>query len=428
MSLGISKLRHFSPSLICASAVLLFSSTLFAVEAPVMVTKVDGKKIAGTITSWSPSGLTLKIENSSDGELEISKEQLLNVSWENSSPIEKQSQPCLLLVDDCRLPIKDFTVLNRKANVLTPLAAKAFSIPTEQIRLVQFSLESEATSEIMRALSDARSVGDVLVIKKKSSALDYLTGVVGNVSEEKIEFEWDGEQIPVKRGKVAALAYYHSRKPQQKEILCKLVTRSGAQLSVSDIVFSSGIVQLSTPTGLEIKVPSQDLAQADYSSGKIAYLSDLKPLRRKWTPQIDLPSSAEIILKHGLPREDQSFSGSTLSLSWQATEDHPAKIETYSKGLALRSRSNLLYRVPTGMRRFICLAGIDPETSGEGSVYLTFYADKRIVWEGEIAGDSSPVEINVELGAAKKFRVFVDYGANLDYGDRLHLVEARLSK
>ena len=38
------------------------------------------------------------------------------------------------------------------------------------------------------------------------------------------------------------------------------------------------------------------------------------------------------------------------------------------------------------------------------------------------------MEIDVELGTARRLQLVVDYGENLDYGDRLHLVEARFTK
>ena len=94
----------------------------------------------------------------------------------------------------------------------------------------------------------------------------------------------------------------------------------------------------------------------------------------------------------------------------------------------MRSRTELAYRMPTGMRRFMAIAGIDPATAGQGHVALEIRADDRVLWEGEIDGQRPPVEIDLELGTARRLQLHVDYGENLDYGDRLHLVEARVTK
>jgi hypothetical protein len=45
-----------------------------------------------------------------------------------------------------------------------------------------------------------------------------------------------------------------------------------------------------------------------------------------------------------------------------------------------------------------------------------------------IAGDQTPREIDIDITDKQRLRIFVDYGENLDLGDRLHLVEARLIK
>ena len=102
--------------------------------------------------------------------------------------------------------------------------------------------------------------------------------------------------------------------------------------------------------------------------------------------------------------------------------------KSYAKGLALRSRTLLEYRIPSGMIRFAALAGIDPATASQGKVTLEISADGNLLWQGEIDGGSAPMEINVPLQKARRLRLFVDYGTNLDYGDRLHLVDARLTK
>jgi hypothetical protein len=46
-----------------------------------------------------------------------------------------------------------------------------------------------------------------VIQKRKGQSLDYLTGVVGELTESHLQFQWDGETIPVKRTKIAALAY-----------------------------------------------------------------------------------------------------------------------------------------------------------------------------------------------------------------------------
>ena len=403
-----------------------------AEEILTTVRTVAGEEFTGTIASWSTTGLAIKTLPSSGGRLlEIANEQLLQVSREQASPLPEQQRSYLVLVDGSRLPIDRFEVLEREATISSSLAPDTLKLSTECIDHVRFLADAEPASSNWHELDAKRPAGDVLVIKKKKSAtMEFLTGMIGNVSAEKVDFNWEGDQIPVKRSRIAALAYYHARSPQVAESVCLLTTRDGARLRAMQLMLGAGKMQVTTVCGLALAIPLEHLASADYSAGKSTYLSDLIPIHQKWTPRIGLPPSAELIRKHGQPRRDQSYAGSDLSLAWPETEDGTdrAEVRTYSKGIAVRSRTELHYRLPERMARFVCLAGIDPASAREGSVKLTISGDKRVVWEGPVAGGAAPVEIDVELGRAKELRILVDYGANLDFGDRLHLVEARVRK
>jgi hypothetical protein len=176
-------------------------------------------------------------------------------------------------------------------------------------------------------------------------------------------------------------------------------------------------------------VPLEQLARIDFSTGKITYLSELKASSVRWIPRVAIPKEASTIADYGLPRNNVSFSGSPLSLMW---DDDPLPsrrdVRTYPRGIAVRSRSELVYRIPEGMSRFLLTAGIDPATAAQGHVTLEIRGDDQVLWEGTIDGREPPMEIDVELGAARRLQLVVDYGENLDYGDRLHLVEARFTK
>jgi hypothetical protein len=61
-------------------------------------------------------------------------------------------------------------------------------------------------------------------------------------------------------------------------------------------------------------------------------------------------------------------------------------------------------------------------------VALEIRGDGRLLWQGVVDGRRDPVELEVDLNGARRLQLLVDYGENLDYGDRLHLVEARVTK
>ena len=87
-----------------------------------------------------------------------------------------------------------------------------------------------------------------------------------------------------------------------------------------------------------------------------------------------------------------------------------------------------MYRLPAGFNRFTALAGIDPATTADGNVRLAILADDRSLLETEIAGDQPPQPIDVEIAGAKRLKIVVDFGQNLDTGDWLNLCDAKIVK
>ena len=417
--------KHFFRSQVFAFAIyLVLSSSALAAGPTLVVTQLDGSQFRGELNAWTAEEIVVQTEQET---VTIASPQLLRVEWQHDSPSRKTQETFLELVDGTRLPHQGYEVNKGQATIATSLAGKQpLTLSTDRIAYVQLAIDAPGRKETV-----ANQNGDVLIVrKKKTGNFDTLTGILGEVTLKQVEFTWDGEAIPVKLSKVAAMAYFHARSPATKDPICWLNLRGGAKLPVETLSLAGQKVEVKTISGLSFSVSQEWLQDADFSQGKLAYLSDLQPVEQHWTPRIGLPKSADLIRQHGLPRRDQSFTGSVLALRWPSakTASVEEQTKTFSKGLALRSRTEIRYRLPQGMRRFITLAGIDPETANQGNVTLEIFAGRRSVWQGEIDGNTAPTEIDVPLGNARELRLVVDYGKNLDFGDRLHLIEARLSQ
>ena len=53
------------------------------------------------------------------------------------------------------------------------------------------------------------NVDSDLLVVRKDETLDYHQGVLGDVTDDVVQFELDGEQLAVKRSKVFGLVYHH---------------------------------------------------------------------------------------------------------------------------------------------------------------------------------------------------------------------------
>jgi hypothetical protein len=406
-------------------ALVLLLATAVAEAGDATATLLDGSSAAGQLTAWDKSQIVMETP---EGEREIPLEQLLDLQLAGPAA-ESKPTTGLELIDGTRIRIEQFTAVDRKAVVESPYAKESLEVSTEMIRRAELQPPSDALAALWKQLESREIAGDVLIVSKRDGGLlDYLAGVIGDVSAEEVAFEYDGQKLPVKRAKVAAIAYYHAQERELRPPVCILTLADGSRIPAAAVALDGDRLRLRTPADVRLEAPLADLRRADFSAGKLAYLSDLEPLESKWVPRIAAPG-ATMIAGYGRPRNDISFSGSALTLAWP-DESNPTghDVRTYAKGLAVRSRTDLIYRLPDGMRRFTAVAGIDPAAAEQGHVVLEIRADDRVVWEDEIDGKRPPVEIDVDLGTARRLQFHVDYGRNLDYGDRLHLVEARLTK
>jgi hypothetical protein len=391
-----------------------------------VATTLDGRTINGDIKAWSPKEVVLV---GADGELKLAASELLDVRW---SPDVAEAPAALSVefIDGTRLGYANFTVADRKATITGGHFAKPLVVSRDLIKLVELQPSTPAIAAALADIEQKDAAGDALVVAKRDGqSMDYLTGSVDAVGEDQAKFKWDGEPIQVKRSKIAAIVFYQAKARAVPDALCEVSLTDGSHIAAREVELKGDRVQIKTAAGVELDLPLAELERADFSSGKVTYLSDLKPTEVRWTPRVALPAGASAIAEYGLPRNDLSYSGSPLSLLWKDDVARSRRdVRTYNKGLAIRSRTELIYRLPNGMKRFIAVAGIDPASANQGNVMLTIRGDDGVLWESPIDGKRPPVEIDVELKGTHRMQLLVDYGENLDYGDRLHLVEARVTK
>lgn len=405
--------------------------------APFTFATVEGKQIEGEIVKLSDEGATIRAANG-DSPIELDVSDLLSARREGAKASVAVKPPYVTLVDGSLIHLDRFLLADRRAQL--ELAAGKLDTPIERLKSVQFAARAQPDAEAWRVLDEGKTDGDLLiVIKKDGAAVDYLVGEASRISADEVDFKWDGESIAVKLEKVAAVGFFAGSKPALPNLVATLTLTDGSRLAASNLLLESGLLAVKTASGVELSFPLSDLLDADFSAGKIVYLSDLAPSAVKWSPYVELPSATKELHKSGLPRFDRSFSssiGQGLQLAWFGSPNNAAAsgaelgsgLRSYAKGVAIRSKSELTFRVPDGMHRFVAIAGIDPATRDEGDVDLEIRDDERVIWRGEISGRSAPQEIDVPIGDARRLKIVVDYGRNLDFGDRLHLADARFVK
>jgi hypothetical protein len=421
------------PAVLLLSLVSLLSSA--AKAADITATSLDGSTTAGSLKSWDDGRLVIV---DSSGEHTVATDRLLSARLapaQPSKPIVVSGQTAEL-IDGTLFPIASLKVVGQKAVLEATQQPNGNSTPIEfpitQIEAIRFRPMDAALATQWDEIRALNRVTDLLVVlKRDGQSLDYVEGAVGDISADKVAFKLDGESNAVDRAKVAGIIYYRADRAPQAESRVTLQGKSGLRARAAKIHLAGVNVNLTTPGGIEFDWPIDDIELADFSAGKLMYLSDIEPASENWSPLISLPVGATLANEYGQPRRDRSAFGGLLSVTMKrdaADTGEPGSRRSFNKGISLRSRTEIIYRLPSGFNRFSAIAGVDPAAASTGNLRLAIFADDRPLLETDLAGDQPALPIDVEITNAKRLKIVVDFGQNLDTGDWLNFCDARITK
>jgi hypothetical protein len=406
-----------------------------ALAVEVTATKLDGTTVAGELREWNEGRVTIKTPA---GEARLAADQLVSVSWP-TSPAQASTETSVVrlaeLADGTSIPFSSVMVADNtatlKLNGATESDGDALQLPIAQLATIRFQHFDENLAKQWDEIRQLNSASDVLVVlNHDGKSLDSVEGVAGNITDDKVDFKLDGESKRVDRTKVAGIIYHRTERPKTTESHLVVRARTGLDANAAKVELANSQLVVTTIGGLKLTLPVDEIDFVDFSAGKVKYLSDIQPASQKWTPLVGLPAGVTLAAEYGQPRRDHSAFGGPLMLLMKTSGGASAAQRaprSFSKGLSIRSRTEMIYRLPPGYNRLIAISGIDPAARATGNVRLSIFADDRPLVETEIAGDQTQ-PIDVEIAGAKRLKLIVDFGQNLDTGDWLNLCDAKIVK
>jgi hypothetical protein len=396
---------------------LWLAASLLSGAAEFEVRTLDGQSATGQVVELNAEQLVLQTAQGRS----IFAIPTLGAATRQAPPAadERKSNLWIELVDQSGLSATSYTARAAKAQVTLTTGAR-IELPTSAIRWVRFTPPAHRDPKLTKQWTDiteTKPAGDLLVVRKNGS-LDYLEGVLGDLDKEICQFEMDKEVIPVKRPKVEGLVYFNSTAAEVAEPVGQLVAIDGSHWAIHTAVLNDAAVKVTTPGGVAVELPLSEISRLDFSSGKIAYLSDLEPDSATYVPYFGFKD--EPLGLHDFFRfhRDIGFDQSPLRLNG----------ETYRKGLALQSRTALSYKLPGKFRAFKSTIGIDDSVRDGGSVRVEIKGDGKVLWQGDVRGTEPPRDLELNIAGVKRLDILVDFGEDLDIGDRLDLCDARVTK
>jgi hypothetical protein len=264
----------------------------------------------------------------------------------------------------------------------------------------------------------------------KGDRIDSLECVVRSIDKSAVTIELDGDAIRAPRAKVHGVVYFQLAGRHLPEARCVIEEASGSRWLVEAISIHDDELRFTTCCGASIVRPLKAIAALDFSFGKVRYLSDLDPEQVRFTPYFARKEQSAALEAIFGPRRDEGFFGGKLQLRSSDGESlkQGAKVVEFDKGLALHSRTQIVYRLPGGFSTFAALAGIDARVAPAGSVRLTIDADGKKLFDKTISGSDDATAISVDVRSAARLTILVDFGDEMDVADRLNLADARIEK
>ncbi len=381
------------------------------VQNTLQIKTLDGRTVTGELTELSAEQVV--VQGESPVTLKVS--DLLSISPQTAAEkIEDRPWVWVELIDGSRLTGQEFTI-NKRAGRLVVSENEFVDIPTRSIHFIRFSPSSAKVDEAWNEALKTKVAGDLLVVRKKET-LDFSEGVVGNITTEKVDFELEKEPLEVPRRRVDGIIFAPSEK-EPPAAACVFEDANGWRLMAKSVLLENGLLKITTASGPVVSRPLVHLTRLDFSSGKVRFLSDLEWDSMEHKPFIQLNLAAQN--RFNEPRRDRAYESTKLSLQGK----------TYAKGLCVKSRTQIVYRLPSGMKSFKAVVGIDDTMRNKGGhVRLVISADNQILFDEGIGDKDPPRELDLNLTGAARLKILVDYGENQDVADHLDFCEARIQK
>ncbi len=395
---------------------LLAVGLLAAGGVPVELTPLSGPVQHGELAGFDDAAVLLQREG------EIDRVPLLGLSQlrtrQPAAAAGQSPSVWIRLVDGSQLQATEYRVADRRAAIeLT--SGRAVEIRTRDIAHVRFRDhgDSPALAQDWRQLAAQRFAGDVIVIRRQES-LDHLEGVVLDVSADTVAFDFEGERIDVNRQRLDGLIYYQALDRQLPERLGQVVEVSGSRWNARSLELVDGALRLQTPAGVAHALPANQLHTLDFSAANTVWLSELEPESVAWTPYVHSRLPPSRVDAWFQPRRDQGLSGRPLVIDGIV----------YERGLAMTSRTEIVYRLTDEFRSFQAVAGIDDHVRPGGNVDLTISGDDRVLFQETLTGNEPAVSLQLDISGVRRLRLLVDFGQAMDIADHLNLGDARITK
>jgi len=324
------------------------------------------------------------------------------------------------LTDGSLVRVTDFKLKKRTVAVV-PLAAGGATPPELDLTMTTVfylcrDAHELASRERWKKLVANRRQRDMLV-RLADGTLFPEEGTIleGNEAGDRIVFQNKDDQkieFPITRAG-GGLLFNQPPAAVVPPTVCKVLDVFGNVLYAQAVAVAGSGLTVKTVAGATVTYKSLDaVSKLDFSSGNVAYLSDLEA-----TADAPPPPPDEAVVPF---LKDKVLGNTPLRLGGRV----------YPKGLWLHPETTLTYKLNGEYREFKAVVGIDDEgreANLNSAAVLTVFADGRELFSKTYARKDDPQELTLNVKDVKELKVRLSRDT-LFTGSHLDLADARLQK
>src|SRR5688500_4231162 len=178
-----------------------------------MATRLDGASVVGELQGWVDQQLALA---TAKGVETLAADELVSLRWPAASAAgdtEEAVASTVELTDGTILPATDIRIAGGHLSMTllsnTSTDQKPLTVPVKQVVAVRLKTLKPAAAEQWQEIREQERSSDVLLVANRGGEnLDYVEGVIGETTADEVEFKVDGEQLSLKRDRVAGLLFF----------------------------------------------------------------------------------------------------------------------------------------------------------------------------------------------------------------------------
>jgi hypothetical protein len=303
---------------------------------------------------------------------------------------------------------KQVTIANEQAHI-DWLDSSKLSVAIDFLRGIRFNLEA-ASPEYDQSLGAPAAELDRLFITDDEGRVSAVTGLVESLTADELRIDVNGQMRGVSRGKIYGVVFAQPA-VQNATPRCVVSFRDrSSRLGGESLSLHNGQAKLQLGPKATVEFPWAAVESVVIRSSRVAYLSDLKPVKEEQTPILTLPLPAQ---------RDKSVSGGRLKVG----------LESFDKGLGVHARSALTFAPAGKWDLFVAKIGLDARARGKGDCLFQVLADGKSIFQQRITGqDLTTTDIKLPITGCQELTLVVEPGTGLDLADHANWCDARLIK